>query len=180
MESRCACGLVAVSRCTGCDEPKCHTHMTHTFGATALRNLCATCAVAADGQSTVERQRIDVRLLIEERNREAAIHETVRRLVVAGSPGAVPHVRLVPRRLRSPRTEPVGVDGFPIGRIRHRVVDPDPRAGGAEMTEESEALVLTDGRVVAVGGEELRDLDRGVVRDRIQAHARRHGVPLEP
>jgi hypothetical protein len=47
------------------------------------------------------------------------------------------------------------------------------------MTEESEALVLTDGRVVAVGGEELRDLDRGVVRDRIQAHARRHGVLLE-
>lgn len=153
--------------------------MTHTFGATELRNLCATCADAADRGDTVERHRIDVRLLLEERNRELAIRETVRRLVEAGSPGAVPHVRLVPRLLLPPRREPQGIVGFPIGRIRYRMVDPDPRSGGAEMTEEAEALVLTDCRVVAVGGGELTEVDRGVVRDRVQEHARRHGVPLD-
>ena len=180
MASVCECGEQAVSRCTGCDRPKCYGHMTHTFGTTELRNLCSTCAVVADSENTVERQRIDVRLLLEERNREKAIRDTVRLLVEAGSPGAVPHVRLVPRMLLPDRREPQGIVGFPIGRIRYRLVDPDPRSGGAVMTEEAEALVLTDGRVVAVGGDELVDVDRGVVRDRVQDHARRHGVALEP
>ena len=179
MASVCECGGVAVSRCTGCDRPTCYNHMTHTFGATELRNLCRRCAVVADNENTVERQRIDVRLLLEERNRDQAIRDTVRLLVEAGCPGAVPHVRLIPRRLRSDRREEQGIEGFPIGRIRYRLVDPDPRSGGAVMTEEAEALVLTDGRVVAVGGDELVDVDRGVVRDRVQEHARRHGVALE-
>lgn len=178
MAERCECGLLAVARCSGCDRPRCHGHMTHTFGATELRNLCIVCAPEADAQNTVERRRIDVRLLQQERHRQDAVQDTVQRLVAAGSPGAVPHVHLVRRTLLPAKRVPQGVDGFPVGRLRYRYVDPDPQSDGALMTDEGEALVLTDGRVVLVGGGELTDVDQGVVRDRIQAFARRHGVPL--
>ena len=102
--------------------------------------------------------------------------DELERLVAAGSPGAVPHVIVTPRRLLPDRTVPQGVDGFPVGVLRYRFTSTDPLTAGAVMTEEAESLVLTDGRVVAVAGDELVDVDHGVVRDRLDAFARRHGV----
>jgi hypothetical protein len=85
---------------------------------------------------------------------------------------------VTPRRLLPDRTEKQGVDGFPVGVLRYRFTGASvsPEGEDAVMTEEAEALVLTDGRVVAVGGGELVDVDHGVVRDRLEAFARRHGV----
>lgn len=176
MTTRCACGLLAVARCGRCDQPKCHTHMTHTYGSTTVRSLCAECAAEVDRENTRERQRVDVRLLQTDAHHRRAVQATVERLVASGSPGAVPHVLVTPRRLLPDRTVPQGVDGFPVGVLRYRFTSTDPSAPGAVMTEETEALVLTDGRVVAVGGDELVDVDHGVVRDRLEAFARRHGV----
>lgn len=176
MTLACACGLLAVARCGNCDQPKCHSHMSHTYGTTEVRSLCAACAVTVERQDTVERKRIDVRLLQTDTHHRAAVRAVVERLVAAGAPGAVPHVHVTPRRLLPDRSVPQGVDGFPIGTIRYRYTSADPLTGGAVMTDETPALVLTDGRVVAVGGEELVDVDHGMVRDRLEAFARQHGV----
>ena len=180
MTTSCACGLAAVARCGRCDQPKCHTHMTHTYGSTTVRSLCAECAAEVDRENTRERQRVDVRLLQTDAHHRRAVQATVERLVAAGSPGAVPHVHVTPRRLLPDRTEPQGVDGFPVGVLRYRFAGASvsPEGEDAVMTEEAEALVLTDGRVVAVGGGELVDVDHGVVRDRLEVFARQHGVTL--
>ncbi len=178
MTTQCACGLLAVARCGRCDQPKCHSHMTHTYGSTTVRSLCADCAPEVDRENTRERERVDVWLLQTDAHHHRAVQATVERLVAAGSPGAIPHVLVTPRRLLPARRVPQGVHGFPVGILRYRFTSAsvDPTGEDAVMTEESEALVLTDGRIVAVGGGELVDVDHGVVRDRLEDFARRHGI----
>lgn len=154
--------------------------MSRYYGSDHLGDLCAACEGRRQRRAVEDKQRLRQRLVGQEETRRAVVATLVERLVAAGAPGAVPHFHTMPRRYLPDRRVPQGISGFPIGRLSYQERHPDPRAEGAMVWQSVEALVLTDARVVRVGGGTIVGFDWGAVRDALAEYARRHAVALSP